>query len=359
MNRRLRIVASFFAMLLAVPASGADSLRDQARGLFGAIPKTPPALPGETATPEKAALGRMLFFEPRISENHDLSCAGCHNLSLGGVDPRASALAHGGELGGRKVLTVLNAVFNASQYYDGRAADLKDQVGKSVMANPAALLKTRGGPMMVNPAELNVTKQHAVERLKAIPGYADPFKKAFPEDADPVSYDNVARAIAAFEATLITPDSPFDRWLNGDDAALAEEQKQGLKLFMDKGCAGCHDGVNFGGGKFARFGAVQSPPAEFLPPEDTGRFAVTRTLADKYVFKVPGLRNVELTAPYFHTGRARDLKQAAAVMGEAQLGVKLTDAETSQIAAFLKSLTGRQPDIALPILPATPQDGGR
>lgn len=355
MNMRIAMVASFLALLAAGPAAAGDALRDKAKGLFETIPAAAPAPPGDAATPEKIELGKMLFFEPRISENHDLSCAACHNLSLGGVDPRAASLGHGGELGGRKVLTVLNAVFNKSQYVDGRASDLRDQVGKSVMANPAALLKSRGGPMMVNPADLNVTKQHAIERLKAIPGYAEPFKKAFPEEADPVTYDNVARAIAAFEATLITPDSPFDRWLSGDDAALVDAQKQGLALFIDKGCATCHNGVNVGGASFARFGAVQAPPADLLPPDDMGRFAVTKNLADKYVFKVAGLRNVELTAPYFHSGRVRDLKQAVAVMGETQLGIRLTADETAQIAAFLKSLTGRQPQIALPILPPSPQ----
>jgi cytochrome c peroxidase len=301
----------------------------------------------------------MLYFDPRISESHDISCSTCHNIGMGGVDGRSSSIGHTGQLGGRKAPTVLNAVFNKSQFWDGRAADLKDQVVKSVMANPGALLKTQGGPIIVNPAAMNIAKQHAVEQLKGIPGYVDAFKKAFPTDADPIVYDNIGRAIAVFEATLITPGAPFDRWLDGDDAALSEEQKQGLKIFVDKGCSNCHNGVNIGGGMYARFGVVQNPGSEFLPPDDLGRFAVTKSVGDKYVFKVPTLRNIELTAPYFHSGHSWDLKQAVAVMGLSQLGQKLSEGEIDQVAEFLKSLTGRQPEVVLPILPprvaATPR----
>ena len=198
---------------------------------------------------------------------------------------------------------------------------------------------------------MNATKQRAVEQLKAIPGYLEAFKKAFPDEADPIVYDNVGRAIAVFEATLITPDSPFDRWLKGDDAALQAKQLQGLGLFMEKGCSNCHNGINIGGRMYARFGVVQNPGPEVLPPEDWGRFAVTKNLGDKYVFKVPSLRNIELNLPYFHSGRVWDLKRAVAIMGESQLGLKLSESEIGDITEFLKSLTGRQPEIVLPILP--------
>jgi hypothetical protein len=150
------------------PAFAADPLRDQAKGLFEPIPETPPALPGEPSTPEKVALGKMLYFEPRISESHEYSCSTCHNIGMGGADGRSSSVGHQWQLSGRKTLSVLNAVFNKSQYFDGRASDLKDQVVRSVMAFPAALLRTRGGPTIFNPAEMNITKQHAVEQLKAI-----------------------------------------------------------------------------------------------------------------------------------------------------------------------------------------------
>ncbi len=354
MKMRLPMIASALAFLMTGPVLAADPLRDQAKTLFEAIPQTTPVLPGDPPpTPEKVALGKMLYFDPRLSENHDISCSTCHNVSMGGVDGRTSSMGHSWQLGGRKVPTVLNAVFNKTQFWDGRAADLKEQVVNSVMANPKALLTTRGGAMMTSPAEMGVTKQHVVEQLKGIPGYVEAFKKAFPAEADPIMYDNIGKAIAVFEATLITPDAPFDRWLEGDDKALTDEQKQGLKIFVDKGCSNCHNGINIGGGMFARFGVAQNPGMEFLPSEDWGRFAVTKNLSDKYVFKVPSLRNVELTAPYFHSGHTWDLKQAVAVMGESQLGQKLSESEIDKVTEFLKSLTGRQPEVVLPILPPT------
>jgi cytochrome c peroxidase len=344
---RLPVIA-FLAVFMTGAAEAADSLRDQAKGLFEPIPEAAPALPGNPATPEKIALGKMLYFDPRLSESRTISCSTCHNISMGGV--RASPMERG-PLGGRNVPTVLNAVFNKSQFWDGRAPDLKEQAVTSVMANPKALLPARGGAMILSPAEMNVARQHTVEELKAIPGYVEAFKKAFPSEADPVSYDNVGRAIAVFEAALITPGAAFDRWLQGDDNALSDAQKQGLKIFIDKGCSNCHNGINVGGGIYARFGVAKNPAPELLPPDDLGRFAITKEVSDKYVFKVPSLRNVELTAPYFHSGHIFDLKQAIAVMGESQLGQKLSDDETGKLAAFLTSLTGRQPEVVLPILP--------
>jgi cytochrome c peroxidase len=350
---RYSLIASFLSLvsLGAGSALAEDALRDRAKGLFEPIPATAPALPDNPATPEKIALGKMLYFEPRLSEHRDMACSTCHNLSMGGVDGGALSGGHDAQLAGREVQTVLNAVFNKSQYWDGRASDLKDQVVNSVMANPKAMLKTRGGPMAINPTELAATKAHEIEQLKAIPGYVEAFKKAFPGDADPLVYDNIGRAIALFEATLITPDAPFDRWLTGDDAALDDTQKAGLKLFVEKGCSTCHNGVNIGGASYAKFGVVANPGPEHLPSEDAGRYAVTKSNADRYVFKVPSLRNVEMTAPYFHTGSTFDLKKAVNVMAEAQLGAKLSDDEATKIVAFLKSLTGKQPEIVLPILP--------
>ncbi|WP_424360886.1 cytochrome-c peroxidase [Methylocystis parvus] len=349
---RHSLIASLF-VLLPLAAGGAraeDALRDQAKGLFEPIPKTAPAFADNPATPEKLALGKMLYFEPRLSESRAFACATCHNLSMGGVD--GGALSSGAaQLAGREVQTVFNAVFNKTQYWDGRAADLQDQVVNSVMANPKAMLKTRGGPMAINPAELAATKRREIEQLKAIPAYEGAFRKAFPGDAEPLDYDNIGKSIAVFEATLITPDAPFDRWLTGDDAALSDDQKAGLKLFMDKGCSGCHNGVNIGGKSYAKFGVIANPGPEHLPAEDAGRYAVTKNIADRYVFKVPSLRNVELTAPYFHTGSTFDLRKAVNVMAESQLGVKLSDDETTKLVAFLKSLTGKQPEIVLPILP--------
>jgi cytochrome c peroxidase len=171
--------------------------------------------------------------------------------------------------------------------------------------------------------------------------------------------DEWAEAIAVFDASLITPNAPFDKFLNGDASALTSTQKQGLRLFIEKGCATCHNGINVGGGMYSPFGVVENPGAELLPPGDKGRFSVTKSASDEYVFKVPTLRNIALTAPYFHTGRAWDLRQATAVMGVSQLGALLTADETEKVAVFLESLTGDQPRIMHPILPpsvaATPR----
>ncbi len=357
MKMRLPTIVSLLLLLASGSSLAADPLRDQAKGLFEAIPQAPPTLPGDAATPEKLTLGKMLYFDPRISENHDISCSTCHNIGMGGVGGPTPSRGHAGEIGGRNVLTVLNAVFNKAQFWDGRAADLKEQVVSGVMANPTAMLKTRGGPIIGDTGATNLTKQHVVEQLKTIPGYVDAFKKAFPSESDPIVYDNIGRAIAVFEATLITPDAPFDRWLNGDDAALSEDQKAGVKIFIDKGCSNCHNGINIGGGMFARFGTVQSPGPELLPSDDWGRFAVTKNVADKYAFKVPSLRNFQLTAPYFHTGQNFDQRKVVAIMGASQLGLKLSDGEIDKILAFLNSLTGRQPEVVLPILPPTGNGG--
>lgn len=335
----MRSVCLTAALLVATAAGGAalaqDDLLGRAKELFEPIPTEPPALPGNPVTPEKIELGKMLYFEPRLSESHNISCNSCHQIGLGGVDGQPTSIGHQWQRGGRNSPTVLNAVFNTAQFWDGRAADLREQAG---------------GPI-VNPIEMGTTKEHAVEQLKGIPGYVEAFKRAYPGEADPITYDNITDAIAAFEATLITPNAPFDRWLKGEAEALTAEQKEGLTLFIDEGCASCHNGINIGGGMYAPFGVVQKPGWEFLPPDDKGRFQVTNTVDDEYVFKVPSLRNVALTAPYFHSGHAWDLEQAVAVMGAAQLGADLSPEDTKKITAFLHTLTGDQPQVTYPILP--------
>ena len=223
----------------------------------------------------------------------------CHIVGMGGVDVQETSIGHRWQRGPRNAPTVLNAVFNTAQFWDGRAKDLEEQAG---------------GPL-VNPIEMGTSEQHAVEQLNAIPGYVEKFQKAFPEQADPITFTNVRDAIALFEATLITPKEPFDSYLRGDASALTEEQKEGLQLFVDNGCAACHSGINVGGDQYQPFGVVELPGAEFLPPNDKGRFEVTKSVSDEYVFKVPTLRNIELTPPYFHTGRSWDLRQAVAVDG--------------------------------------------
>ncbi len=321
----------------------AEALMASAQALFKPIPAAAPALPGNDATPAKLDLGRMLFFDPRLSVSHAISCASCHNIGLGGTDTQPTSIGHQWERGGRNAPTVLNAVFNTAQFWDGRAADLQAQAG---------------GPM-VNPVEMASPEAHVTEQLKGIPGYHDVFAKAFAGEADPVTLINVEKAIAVFEAGLLTPDSPFDRYLKGDASALTAVQKQGLQLFINKGCAACHGGINVGGGMYAKFGVVASPDATIRPPGDKGRSVVTGMTGDDYIFKVPTLRNIALTAPYFHTGSVWDLRQAVEVMANAQLGTQLTAPEVDDITVFLDSLTGVQPEVSVPILPggvtATPR----
>lgn len=313
----------------------AEPLMATAQPLFKPIPATAPALPGNPATPDKIELGRMLYFDPRLSASHAISCASCHNIGLGGTDTQPTSIGHHWQRGGRNAPTVLYAVFNTAQFWDGRAADLQAQAG---------------GPM-VNPVEMASPQAHVTEQLKGIPGYHDAFAKAFPGESDPITLPNVEKAIAVFEAGLLTPDAPFDRYLKGDASALTDVQKRGLQRFVDRGCAGCHNGINVGGGMYAKFGVVTSPGATMRPPGDKGRAAVTGMTGDQYIFKVPTLRNIALTAPYFHTGSVWDMRQAVEVMGTAQLGTTLSAADVDDITAFLGSLTGVQPKIPVPILP--------
>jgi cytochrome c peroxidase len=329
---------AYFVVLGCLASSEAWSQTDlmkQAQSLFKPVPNGAPALPDNAATPAKVALGKMLYFEPRLSQSHSISCNSCHMVGMGGVDLQETSLGHRWQHGGRNAPTVYNAVFDIAQFWDGRAKDLEQQAG---------------GPL-VNPVEMDMTKEHVVEQLKGIPGYVAVFAKAFPGAADSITFDNVSRAIAVFEATLITPNAPFDRYLKGNEKALDTKQKQGLAVFITKGCSACHNGINVGGGMYAPFGVVERPGADILPPADKGRFAVTKTASDEYVFRVPQLRNIALTAPYFHTGRVWDLRQAVAVMGSSQLGTTLSDDEVIQIVTFLGALTGDQPKVTLPILP--------
>lgn len=313
----------------------ADPLILEARTMFKPVPVTPPALPGNPATKEKVALGEMLFLDPRLSVTHSISCAACHNVGLGGADNSPKSAGFHGQRGARNSPTVFNAVFNFAQFWDGRAKNLEDQAG---------------GPM-VNPVEMASPEQHVAEQIAALPDYHIAFQKAFPGESTPISLANTKKAVAVFEATLITPNAPFDRFLRGDPAALDAPQKAGLKLFMDKGCASCHGGVNLGGEMFAKFGVMEAPDAKYRPADDKGRGSITGQASDDYFFKVPTLRNIKLTAPYFHTGSEQDLAKAVNVMAKVQLGQTLNATETKQLVAFLGALTGDQPRVVIPQLP--------
>ncbi|MFC3608746.1 cytochrome-c peroxidase [Stutzerimonas tarimensis] len=321
--------------LLVAQGANADALRDRANAIFKPIPEKVTEVRGQQVSEDQARLGHQLWFDPRLSRSHVISCNTCHNLSIGGSDNVTTSIGHGWQKGPRNSPTVLNAVFNAAQFWDGRAKDLQEQAKGPVQAS----------------VEMNNSPERVVQTLKSIPQYAEAFAQAFPNDKDPVSFDNMAYALEAFEVGLITPNAPFDRYLAGDDAALDEQQKKGLALFMDTGCTACHNGVNLGGQNYFPFGVVKRPGADILPESDKGRFAVTNTASDEYVFRAAPLRNVALTPPYFHSGEVWELEQAVAIMGDSQLGRELNATEVSSITAFLHSLTGDQPQVAYPILP--------
>ncbi|RGP35327.1 cytochrome-c peroxidase [Pseudotabrizicola alkalilacus] len=328
------LILALMTSALAGPVM-ADALRDRAAAEFKPLPSTIPAVKDNPVTPEKIELGKALFFDPRLSASGVFSCASCHNLATGGDDNMETSVGHGWQKGPRNSPTVLNAVLNEAQFWDGRADDLAAQAKGPIQA---------GVEMANTPEQVEVT-------LKSMPQYVAWFTAAFPAEPDPVNFDNMAKAIEAFEATLITP-APFDAWLNGDDNAMSEDAKAGLTLFMDKGCSSCHSGVNVGGHGYYPFGLIEKPGAEILPPGDKGRFAVTETVDDEYVFRASPLRNIALTAPYFHSGKVWDLAVAVEVMAESQLGEQLAPEETAQLVAFLDSLTGTLPPVTLPVLPA-------
>ncbi|MDQ7056460.1 MAG: cytochrome-c peroxidase [Persephonella sp.] len=335
MNILKTAIFSFMVVSVSAIASDADLL-NKAKNYFKPLPKEIPAPKDNPTTPEKVELGKKLYYDPRLSLSGVISCNTCHNLATFGVDGVETALGHEFKTGGRNSPTVLNAGFHIAQFWDGRAKTLEDQAKGPILAHVEMA--------MPNP-------EFVVLKLKTIPGYVEEFKKVFGGN-DPITYDNVAKAIAAFERTLVTP-SRFDKFLNGDVNALTKKEKEGLRLFIDKGCASCHNGVAVGGEMFAKFGIVKP-----YPTPDMGRYKVTKKEEDKYVFKVPSLRNIAMTYPYFHDGSVWDLREAVRIMGETQLGIKLSHDEIDKIVAFLKSLTGKIPESArtMPVLPASSQD---
>lgn len=313
----------------------ASYLMAQAEDYFSPIPNSVPLIKDNPVTPEKVELGKILYFDPRLSSSGLISCNTCHNLSISGDDNLPTSVGHGWAKGPRNAPTVYNAVFNSAQFWDGRAEDLKEQAKGPIQAA----------------VEMNATPEFAVKTLKSMPDYIEYFKKAFPKEKDPVTFENITKAIEAFEATLITPSSRLDRFLKGNKDALDKKERKGMELFIEKGCAECHQGVNIGGETYHPFGVVEKPGASILPPDDKGRFAVTKTVSDEYVFRASPLRNVELTMPYFHSGQVWRLEDAVMIMGDSQLGEELTEQEASLITDFLKTLTGKRPEMELPMLP--------
>jgi cytochrome c peroxidase len=285
----------------------------------------PSAIPSASnpMTPAKIDLGRMLYYEPRLSRNNHVSCNSCHDLESYGVDGKAVSTGHLNQQGSRNAPTVYHAAGHLAQFWDGRALDVEEQAK---------------GPVL-NPIEMALSSGEEVEdRLRQITGYVAAFRRAFPDEAQPVTFDNMARAIGAFERGLVTP-SRWDRFLAGDRQALNTEEMQGHHEFMHRGCAACHSGTYIGGGLFHRLGAEKPWPET----SDLGRFEITKTPTDRMVFKVPSLRNVEKTAPYFHNGKVASLDEAVHLMGEYQLGEDLTAREVQAIVSWLRTLTGEIP----------------
>ena len=289
-----------------------------------------PISPVKNINLAQVELGKKLFFDPRLSKSGFISCNSCHNLSMGGTDNLKTSIGHKWQQGPINAPTVLNSSMNIAQFWDGRAEDLKAQAG---------------GPI-ANPGEMASSHTLAVDVLESIPEYVIEFKQTFGKDH--IDIDQVTEAIAEFEKTLVTPNSRFDQWLLGNKDVLTSKELAGYKLFKDSGCVACHYGPAVGGLSFQIMGVVE--PYETKSSAE-GLSAVTGKDADRFKFKVPTLRNVELTYPYFHDGEAETLTEAVDVMGRLQLGKKFSSAENANIVAFLKTLTGDQPSFMLPILP--------
>jgi cytochrome c peroxidase len=314
-----------------------------------ALPDRAPEPADNPTTAAKVELGKMLYFDPRLSSTGTVSCFSCHNVMEGGDDHMSTSAGVHGQKGGRNAPTVWNAAFHSTQFWDGRAATLEDQ--------------SKGPP--VNPIEMGMPSLDAViDRIRGIPGYRTYFEQAFGA-GDVVTMDNAARAIAAYERTLITPDSPYDRYVKGDERALSAAAQRGMETFASVGCSSCHQGPVFDGprlptgtGFFMKFPTYADSPyvAEYDLTADAGRFNSTGEEADRGLWRVPTLRNLTYTAPYMHNGAVKTLPEAVRVMASTQLGRTLSDAETNDLVAFLESLTGRFPDQQMPRLPPTPGD---
>ncbi|GJG95151.1 cytochrome-c peroxidase [Cupriavidus pauculus] len=289
-----------------------------------------PVAPAKVTDRARVALGEKLWFDPRLSRSGFISCNSCHNLSMGGSDNLKTSIGDKWKQGGINSPTVLNSSLNFVQFWDGRAKDLQEQAH---------------GPI-ANPIEMAFTHELAVDTLRSIPEYVGEFRKVF--RSDKLTMNEITLAIAAFEETLVTPNARFDKWLKGDKRAIDAQELRGYQLFKTAGCVACHNGQNLGGMSFQKMGIVA--PYQTRNPSE-GRAAVTGKDADRFNFKVPTLRNVALTYPYFHDGEAATLTEAVDVMGRLQLGRTFSKQKNADIVAFLHTLTGDQPRIVMPILP--------
>ncbi len=289
---------------------------------FGALPEVYENK-DNSITPAKVDLGRKLYYDTRLSKADDVSCNSCHGLDAYGVDNKPVSEGHEGKTGDRNSPTVYNSANQIAQFWDGRAADVEEQAT---------------GPV-VNPVEMAMTDgKEVAAKVEKIAGYPELFEKAFPEDEKPVTLENIGKAIGAFERKLVTP-SRFDQFVEGDDEALTDQEIRGLNTFAEVGCTSCHMGDRLGGTMYQKLGLIEEWPDK----SDLGRYKVTKKEEHKMQFKVPTLRNIEKTAPYFHDGSVETLEESVKLMAKHQRGMELSDQQVDDIVAFLKSLTGELP----------------
>lgn len=304
-----------------------------------ALPEKAPEPTSNPSSADKIALGQMLYHDPRLSSTGTVSCASCHNTMLGGEDNRPNSMGVNGQTGGRSAPTVWNAAFSKVQFWDGRAATLEDQAA---------------GPV-TNPIEMGMKSwDDVVARLKTIDGYQSAFEKAFGSNA--ITKDNATKAIAAYERTLITPNSPYDKFVKSDKNALTAQQVKGMEKMAELGCTSCHSGPAFNGeGSFQKFPVFSNGgmEAQYHFSKDKGVAEVSKKAEDEHLFKVPTLRNIAITAPYFHNGSVNNLDLAVKIMAKTQLNKDLSTEEINDVVAFLGALTGEFPKQTMPTLPPT------
>lgn len=317
------LLFSLFFLLFSAGVSQAMDKEEElellqdAKEIFQGLPKS---LIDANKHADLIKLGKKLYLDANLSKSKTISCNSCHKLDQFGVDNEPTSPGHDGTRGERNSPTVYNSGLNFVQFWDGRAKDLEEQ----------AL-----GPLL-NPIEHGLASEEEVIKAITTDEYTAMFKKSFKSEKSPVTFINVGKAIAAFEKTLLTP-SRFDDYLNGDLNALTAKEKRGLETYFEAGCTSCHAGPNLGGQMYQKLGALKE-----YKTKDTGRFQVTKEDKDKYVFKVPGLRNVTKTAPYFHDGSVKTLDEAISIMAEYQTGIKLSKEEIDNIKAFLASTEAKK-----------------
>ena len=319
------MVLALIGQLSLLEISADDSIKPWLT-IFGKPLKTL-ELPKDKVALSLVELGRTLYHEKRLSRDNSISCNSCHDTKAFGVDGEKFSVGFNNHLTGRNSPTSFNAFMHVSQFWDGRAPTVEEQAKGPILA---------GGEMAMPSAEA------VVKKINGIKGYKDLFEAAFPNSSPAITYDNVGKAIGAYERLFVTP-SKFDNLLAGELSALDEKQKRGLKKFVTSGCVTCHTGNLLGGNIYQKLGLVKPWPNQ----KDQGRFAITKKEQDKMFFKVPSLRNIEKTGPYFHDGSSEKLTEAVEVMAKHQLGREFSNEEISDIVAFLKTLTGKlNPSIA-------------